>query len=210
MDASRHPYRDPTGVMSPPSGSEPLALHTTTDLLRRAKDGDRAALESLAARYLPRLRRWASGRIPTRARSLFDTVDLVQETLMRTFEHLDRVELRGPGGFEAYVRSAVLNRIRDGIRYADRRPGPAGIPETLPDAGPTPLELAIGADLAQRYERAFATLSPDEQHLVHLRVELDWDYEEIRVMTGRDSRDAVRMAVTRALRRLAEAMGHDA
>lgn len=199
--------------MSTDHGREPSpagdALLATTDLLRRAKDGDAGARESLAARYLPRLRRWASGRIPTRARSLFDTVDLVQETLLRTFEHLDRVELRGPGGFEAYVRSAVLNRIRDGIRFADRRPGPEGVPETLPDAGPSPLELAIGADLAQRYERAFATLSPEDQHLLHLRVELDWDYEEIRAMTGRESKDAVRMAVTRALGRLAKAMGHE-
>ncbi len=200
--------------MSPPSAPLPPspgdALESTTSLLRRAKDGDRNALESLAARYLPRLRRWASGRIPARARSLFDTVDLVQETLLRTFENLDRVELRGPGGFEAYVRSAVLNRIRDGIRYADRRPGPGEVPDSLPDAGPSPLELAIGADLAQRYERAFTTLSPEDQHLLHLKVELDWNYEEIRVMTGRDSRDAVRMAVTRALGRLAEAMRHDA
>jgi RNA polymerase sigma factor (sigma-70 family) len=191
----------------PPPGD---ALESTTRLLQRAKEGDRAALESLAARYLPRLRRWASGRIPARARSLFDTVDLVQETLLRTFERLDRVELRGPGGFEAYVRSAVLNRIRDGIRWADRRPGPDGVPESLPDAGPSPLELAIGADLAARYERAFATLSPEDQHMLHLKVELDWSYEEIRSMTGRESRDAARMAVTRALGRLAEAMGDDA
>ena len=197
----------PPGSQPPPAGDTPSS---TTDLLRRAKDGDRGALESLAARYLPRLRRWASGRIPTRARNLFDTVDLVQETLLRTFEHLERVELRGPGGFEAYVRSALLNRIRDGIRWADRRSGPEEVPETLPDAGPSPLEMAIGADLAQRYERAFLTLSREDQHLLHLRVELDWNYEEIRVMTGRDTRDAVRMAVTRALRRLAEAMGHDA
>lgn len=196
---------------SPPTPPPPGdALETTTRLLSRAKDGDRAALESLAARYLPRLRRWASGRIPARARSLFDTVDLVQETLLRTFERLDRVEVRGPGGFEAYVRSAVLNRIRDGVRWADRRPGPDGVPESLPDAGPSPLELAIGADLAARYERAFATLSPEDQHLIHLKVELDCSHEEIRAMTGRESRDAARMAVTRALGRLAEAMGHDA
>lgn len=200
--------------MNPSPGPEPstsgLSPASTTDLLRRAKEGDRVALESLAARYLPRLRKWARGRIPMRARRLFDTVDLVQETLLRTFENLERVELRGPGGFEAYVRSALLNRIRDGIRWADRRPGPNEIPEELADAGPSPLEMAIGADLAQRYERALATLSQEDQHLLHLRVELDWNNEEIRVMTGRESRDAVRMAVTRALRRLADAMGHDA
>jgi RNA polymerase sigma factor (sigma-70 family) len=194
----------------PPEPSVPgESLLATTELLQRAKQGDRRALESLMARYLPRLRSWASGRLPMRARSLLDTGDLVQETLLRTFERLDEVEVRGPGGFQAYVRAAVLNRIRDQIRWAARRPGPDGIPETLQDPGPTPLELAIGADLAGRYERALATLPAEEQQLLHLKLELDYDYAEIAAMTGRPSRDAVRMAVTRALRRLAEAMGHE-
>lgn len=33
-------------------------------LLERAQAGDRAALDPLIARYLPRLQRWASGRLP--------------------------------------------------------------------------------------------------------------------------------------------------
>jgi RNA polymerase sigma factor (sigma-70 family) len=193
----------------PRPGAPADTLVATTELLRRAKDGDRAALDALAARYLPRLRSWASGRLPMRARSLLDTADLVQETLLRTLERLDQVEVRGPGGFQAYVRSAVLNRIRDQIRWADRRPGPDGIPETVLDPGPSPIELAIGADLVARYERALATLTEEERQVLHLRLELDFDYEEIAGLTGRPSRDAARMAVTRALRRLAEVMGHD-
>jgi RNA polymerase sigma-70 factor (ECF subfamily) len=199
--------------MSRPPPPEPPApeesLNITTELLRRAKDGDRVALDSLMARYLPRLRSWASGRLPMRARSLVETGDLVQETLLRTIERLDHVEVRGPGGFQAYVRSAVLNRIRDHIRYVSRRPGPDGIPEDLVDPGPSPLELAMGAEVVARYERALARLTPDEQQLLHLRLELDYDYGEIASMTERPSRDAARMAVTRALRRLAEVMGHD-
>lgn len=196
-------------VSEPPPPGDPLIA--TTELLRRAKDGDRGALDSLMARYLPRLRSWASGRLPMRARGLLDTGDLVQETLLRTVEGLDRIEVRGPGGFQAYVRSAVLNRIRDQVRWANRRPGPDGVPETLSDPGPSPLELAIGADLVERYERALATLAPEEQQLLHLRLELDYGYEEIATMTDRPSRDAARMAVNRALRRISEAMGgHDA
>jgi RNA polymerase sigma-70 factor (ECF subfamily) len=189
----------------PPSPGEPLLA--TIELLRRAKEGDPRALDSLMARYLPRLRSWASGRLPMRARSLLDTADLVQETLLRTLERLDQVEVRGPGGFQAYVRSAVLNRIRDQIRWASRRPASDDAPEVLQDPGPTPLDLAIGADLVERYERALATLPIEEQQLLHLRLELDYDYAEIAAMTGKPSRDAVRMAVTRALRRLAEEMG---
>jgi len=193
--------------VGPPSPASALTL--TIDLLRRAKDGDRQALSSLLTRYLPRLSAWASGRLPMRARSLLDTADLVQETLMRTLERLDQVEVRGPGGFEAYVRSAVLNRIRDQIRWADRRAGSGADPDLLQDYGPTPLELAIGSDLAARYERALATLKEEEQQMLHLRVELGYDYEEIATMTGRPSPDAARMAINRALRRLADAMGHD-
>jgi RNA polymerase sigma factor (sigma-70 family) len=191
----------------PPPDDAPLLA--TTELLRRAKEGDRAALETLMARYLPRLRNWASGRLPLHARNLLDTADLVQETLLRTLEGLDRVEVRGPGGFQAYVRSAVLNRIQDQIRWANRRPGPEGVPETLVDRQASPLELAIGSELLARYEAALGTLTEEEQQLLHLRIELDYDHGEIAAMTDRPSRDAARMAVTRALRRLAEAMGHE-
>lgn len=181
----------------------------TRELLRLAKQGEARALEELMGRYLPRLRRWASGRLPMRARSMLDTADLVQETLLRVIEGLDRIELRGPGGFQAYVRQAVLNRIRDEVRWAARRPGPEGVPETLPDRAPSPLENAIGAEVLERYERGLAHLDEEDQQLLHLRIELDFDYDAIAAMTDRPSRDAARMAVQRALRRLADAMGHE-
>jgi RNA polymerase sigma-70 factor (ECF subfamily) len=179
----------------------------TTQLLRRAKDGDRAALDALTERYLPRLQAWASGRLPQRARGLLETGDLVQETFLRVLKGLDRVEVRGPGGFQAYLRSAVLNRIRDEIRWKARRPGPDGVPESLESAEPSPLERAVGADLTARYERALATLPPAEQQLLHLRIELDFDYGEIAEMAERPTPEAARKAVARALSHLAEAMG---
>jgi RNA polymerase sigma factor (sigma-70 family) len=190
----------------PPAAA--LSLLATRELLARAREGDEGARDHLLERYLPRLQRWASGRLPGSARSLLDTTDLVQETLMRTVQGLDRVEVRGPGGFQAYVRSAVLNRIRDQVRWARRRAGREELSEELPDQGPSPLELAIGSAALARYERALSGLADDDQELLHLRLELDFDYAEIATMTGRPSRDAARMAVQRALGRLAEAMGH--
>jgi RNA polymerase sigma-70 factor (ECF subfamily) len=193
----------------PGTGAETSSpLLETRELLRRAKDGDELARDQLLARYLPRLQRWASGRLPLFARSLLDTSDLVQETLLRTLEGLEAIEVRGPGGFQAYVRRAILNRIRDQVRWASRRPGLGGVPEDLADPTPSPLENAIGTEVLERYERALASLDETDRELLHLRIELDFDYEEIASMTGRPSRDAVRMAVQRALTRLAEAMGH--
>jgi RNA polymerase sigma factor (sigma-70 family) len=177
--------------------------------LSLAKQGDVRAREQLLARYLPRLARWASGRLPMFARSLLDTSDLVQETLLRTLEGLDRIEVRGPGGFQAYVRQAVLNRIQDQVRWASRRRGSEVVSEHLQDRAPSPLDDVIGADVVARYERGLSRLSEEDCELLHLRIELDFDYEEIAAMTGKPSRDAARMAVQRALARLADAMGHD-
>lgn len=189
--------------------SEESPLLATRDLLRSAKDGDEKALAELMGRYVPRLRRWASGRLPMHARSLLDTSDLVQETLLKVLQGLDRIEVRGPGAFQAFVRQAVLNRIRDELRWAKLRPGPEGVPETIADHASTPLENAIGADVLDRYERALAALTDEERELLHLRIELDFDYDAIAGMTGRPSRDAARMAVQRALARLADRMGHE-
>jgi hypothetical protein len=38
-------------------------LHSSLTLLEQAQAGDHAALESLIARYLPRLQCWATGRL---------------------------------------------------------------------------------------------------------------------------------------------------
>ena len=103
----------------------------------------------------------------------------------------------------------MLNRIKDEVRWASRRPGSGDELDLLQDPSPSPLENAVGADVLERYERALETLDPGDRELLHLRIELGFDYHEIAGITGRASRDAVRMAVQRALARLAEAMGHD-
>lgn len=183
-------------------------LLRTQDLLRGAKEGRREALEALLARYRPRLERWAAGRLPMRARSLLDTGDLVQETLLRAIEKINAIEIRGPGGFEGYVRRGILNRIRDQIRWARRREGSETASESLVDPAPSPLEDAIGADVVRRYEEAMERLSEEERQLLHLRIELDLGYEEITAIMGRSSPDATRMAIQRGLQKLAITMGH--
>jgi RNA polymerase sigma factor (sigma-70 family) len=185
----------------------PTRLLITAELIQRSKDGDRRAIEALMARYRPRLVRWATGRLPSSARSLLDTSDLVQETLLRAMQALDGLEVGAPGMFQAYVRQAILNRIRDQIRWARRRPGTDDAMEEIEDAAPSPLEGAIDADLLEHYERALGQLTEPERQLIHLRVELDLGYEEIAAITNRATSDAARMAVQRTIRKLAEILG---
>jgi RNA polymerase sigma-70 factor (ECF subfamily) len=186
------------------AGSE--SWDSTLTLLARAREGDEQALNDLFARYVPVLRRWASGRLPRWARDLADTPDLVQETLLRTFKKIDSFDHRGEGAFQAYLRQAVMNRIRDELRSARRRPEDVAIDEEMAAAAPSPLEAAIGAEALDRYDAGLETLSEEDRVLIVARVELGLTYSEIAAETGRPTAGAARMAVARALVRLAEVM----
>jgi DNA-directed RNA polymerase specialized sigma24 family protein len=70
----------------------------------------------------------------------------------------------------------------------------------------SPLEAAIGAEAVESYECALEALSDSEQEAIVLRVELGLDFEEIARQLGKPSADAARMAVTRAIARLADQM----
>jgi RNA polymerase sigma-70 factor (ECF subfamily) len=190
------------------SNPRPLAPESSIELVRRARAGDRAALDQLFLRHAAPLRRWATGRLPRWARGMVDTDDLVQETLIGAVTRIDAFEVRQDGALQAYLRQALRNRVVDELRKASRRPRPDSIPEGQPDVGPTPLEATIGHETAERYERALGRLSAPEREAVIARVEMGWDYEAIARALGKPSRDAARMAVSRALLHLAREMGH--
>jgi RNA polymerase sigma-70 factor, ECF subfamily len=182
--------------------------HGSATLLARARAGDAQALEALIARYLPRLRRWASGRVPVWARDAGDTEDLVHDTLIDSLKHLDGFDHRGEGALQAYLRQAVLNRVRSQFRRAARRPAAMPIADDLEHGGPSPLEQAIGRQMTDRYEAGLASLAPEERELIIARVEMGYRNAELAAIFEKPSSDAARMAVARALARLAEAMGH--
>ena len=183
---------------------------STLTLLTRAQAGDAQALDDLFARYLPNLRKWASGRLPRWARDVADTPDLVQEVLLETFRKIEGFEHRGEGALRAYLRQAVMNRIRDELRRAGRHPKRVEFDERLPDEGLSPLEAAVGIQAMERYEAALQRLSEGDRELVIARVEMGMTYAELAAATGKPSPNAARMAVGRALLRLAEDLGGEA
>lgn len=191
---------------SPKPQAEPPAAETTLDLLGRVQGGDAAALDQLYARYLAPLRRWARGRLPQWARDLRDTEDLVQDTLLQTLRHVESFDYRGSGALQAYLRQAVINRVRDECRRIGRRPGVAPIEDHVEFDGPSPLEEAVGGETLARYDAALARLPLADREAVIARVEMGSSYMEIAEALGKPSPDAARMMVSRALVRLAEEM----
>jgi len=185
---------------------QPGGPETTSHLLERARAGDEAAVNALFVRYVGPLTRWASGRLPAHARDAADTQDLVQETLLRTFKKIEGFEARGVGALQAYLRQALMNRIRDELRRFDRRGAPEAIDTQVPDMAPSPLEQAIGREATQRYESALSRLRPEDRELIIGRVELGFSYAELAEVAGKPTVEAARKAAQRALVRLAAEM----
>jgi RNA polymerase sigma factor (sigma-70 family) len=177
-------------------------------LLLRARGGDEVARNELCARYLPRLRRWAHGRLPVWAREHLDTEDIVQDALMKSVRRLDTFAPEHEGAFCAYVCQALRNRLRDAVRRAARHPPGQPLSLEQPAGDPSPLERAVGHQLLSRYDDALQQLRESDRELVIARVELGLDYGDIATLSGRPSAAAVRIAVSRALVRLAAEMGH--
>jgi RNA polymerase sigma-70 factor (ECF subfamily) len=191
-----------------PSADADGPADATYSLLERVRGGDREALEVLFARHIPLLRRWATGRLPRWARDVADTQDLVQDTVLQVFKRVEAFEPRGDGALQAYLRQAVMNRIRNEFRSKARRPSFESVDEQAPADHTSPLEAAIRQEQLDRYDAALSRLSERERDLIVARVEVGLTYEEIAEALGKPSWNAARMAIARALLRLAEELKH--
>ena len=193
---------------SAPAQDAWLSPRTSLELLRRARAGDNEALNRLCERYLPSLRRWASGRLPYWARDVLDTDDLVQDTILRVLPHVEAFEPRHEGALQAYLRQALLNRIRQEIRRHNRRQRRVDVEIEGVDPGASPLEEAIGREAMESYETALGRLRSEEREAIIARVEMGCSYEQLAEALDNPSADAARMAVNRALVRLGQEMDH--
>jgi len=195
-----HPDSEPP---TPKTAATLISDEPTIELVISARAGDRLALEALLERCLPPVKRWAHGRLPAHARGALDTGDLVQEAAMHVLARLDKFEPRHVGAMQAYLRMSVVNRIRDEIRRVGRRPETVEMTtEPISDAT-SPIEAAIRVQAYERYRSAVAQLRPRDREMVVARVEMQWGDEQIAQRFSMPSLDAARVAVSRALKRLA-------
>ena len=177
-------------------------------LVKLACAGDERALNDLCALYLPRLQRWAHGRLPGWARDSLDTHDLVQDTLTHVARRIQNFEPRHEGAFQSYLRQALLNRVRDHIRRAQRHPAADPLDSGKVSPGPSPLEEAIGLEALERYEAALQRLKPSDRDAIILRVELGCSLTEVAEALGKPTPNAAYVAIRRAIVRLVKEMSH--
>jgi RNA polymerase sigma factor (sigma-70 family) len=188
---------------------EPRPSETSFELVKRACAGDAEAENEVCRRYLPRLHKWARGRLPAGARPALETADVVQEVLIRAIRTFPEFEVRHEHSFPAYLRTILANRLMDLARVDQRRPPPRPLDEVAVPASreASPFDRAAAAELQRGFDAGLKQLAPTDQELIFLRLELGCDYQEIAEILGRSNPNALRVAVRRAMLRLGKEMG---
>lgn len=156
--------------MPSPTQTVPLPEEPTQDLIRAAQRGNTEAWRCLDERYRVALTLFMRGRIPSPARSRFDTDDLLQSAFLSAFRELDTYEYRGEGSFLAWMtrilESRLKNRVRSGNTLARdvRRNERYSTEHELSAAQqrtPSPSEIFSRAEDNARLLAAVADLEPD-------------------------------------------------
>jgi RNA polymerase sigma-70 factor (ECF subfamily) len=145
------------------------------DLVRRANDGDRHALEVLVERYSAKVSRLASQLLS----DIEDARDAAQESLLKLSVRLR--QFRGECQFSTWLYRLVVNTCRDlAERQRLRRAEVLGEDrESLADLESDPSRLALLADLRRELASGLSRLNAEQRRAVLLRDALDLSYEEI-------------------------------
>lgn len=175
----------------------------TVDLLKRAKEGDRKAIEQICSDMWEPLYRFIYFRVQNRE----EAEDITQETYVKTLSYWQ--EHQAPReNLLGFMKTVALNVLRDRWRQKKRR----GIPVNFEDINP---EETANEDhqkaVVQRLqlENALAKLSEDQRIVLDLRIIKGYSVAETAKVVGK-TEAAVRTAQYRALQALAQIMnGND-
>jgi RNA polymerase sigma-70 factor (ECF subfamily) len=196
----------------PQPPSPPATVDATEHLLRRARDGDAAAFETLLRVHGDRLRRTARGQLPAALRGRIDDSDLVQEALVDAVQHLDQFEERGEGSFRRWLATLMRNRLLMAIQhYLGRKKRDAAREQRLAASSASrtfglklasprssPSAAAIRSERKSALEQALASLPADHAEVVRLVRLQELTIADAAAAMGR-TENAVKKLLARAL-----------
>ena len=144
-----------------------------SELVDKATNGDRRALDTLVERYSPRVNRLASQLMG----DLEEARDAAQESLVKVCTRLK--QFRGEAQFATWLHRLVVNTCRDRMAFQRvRRAEPLELDEHATD-DIDPSNLAVLTDLRRDLADALSRLSNDQRIAVVLRDSFGMSYKEI-------------------------------
>src|SRR2546423_5049899 len=166
--------------------------------LARAKEGHDDAFQELVERHSRPLFRLAFRMTGNE----HDAEDVVQETLLRAFRHLNRYDARA--SFATWLHRIAANCALDCIRARTRRSETAEMPQHA-DENPTPDRLAYSAQVQSRVATAMDELSTQERAAFVLRHFEGHSIEEIGQALGLNG-SATKHSIFRAVQKMRRAL----
>lgn len=179
MQPNRRRSRQTTRDLRPDG---PLVYEKLSDpiLVRRAKDGDRLALDALCERHADRIHRIALHVL----RDPDDAKDAAQEALVKLVQRVG--QFRGDAQFSTWLHRLVVNTCKDVAQArwsASRRMEPL-VEDLRVARDGDPVQEAAAAETRRELGACLAELPPAQAAVVALKDAFDVSFEEISKATG--------------------------
>ena len=196
-----------------------MGRRETAVLLRRAKEGAPDALDAVYQRVSGKLLAFIRLRMGPTLRARLESRDILQATLLKSFEHFREFERSDAVSLMAWLARIAENEIRDQAdrQGRQRRDARAEVPlgsDTSFGAGHaagalrSALSQLILDEQARQLEQALETLDEHHREVILLRHYEELSFREIGLRVGK-SEDAARMLYARALAALTMRMTRD-
>lgn len=143
-----------------------------SSLLRAAQGGSAEAANALFERYGERLHRLIRARLGRNLRRRLESRDILQATLLKAFQGLERFEGSGSRSLMAWMGTIAVDEIRDQAAFHARQKRNAARDATL-DTGLTPLARQIHGEVSR------LQLQDDAERLMDALDKLDEPYREV-------------------------------
>lgn len=210
----RAPCRAPRrGQNQGVSSLVPFLDDNTRNLVNRALEQDRDAIDLLFERYRDRLRAALRKLIGPKYRTLLaDSEDATHDAILSALKRLHQFEYRGEGSFLAWLLKGAEYEIIRRIRAIETKKRTAagklfaiddGAADLVAAKDATPSQVHDEAELAERIRTALQQLPDREREIIVLRRYLELDTDEICAEMGLPTEGAVRALLSRAQARLA-------
>lgn len=192
------------------------SIGQTVFQLRAAQAGDRASLEELLRRYLPRVRRAVAIALGNTSSHDADIDDAVQEVLVAAYGALGSYQPRSDASFMSWLMGIVVHKVRDRRRHGQRLKRGGGQVRALEDLAsstgdlripapdPTVSQVVRAREIEDAELQAIAQLPEERRALIIERDVLGMSYEEMAHKRGYESPDVMRALHSRARRKLGE------
>lgn len=199
--------------MNPPSDAPtsegPRHDISTEELVKRAANGDQAAVGELVARHLIRIRAFLRLRCGAALRAKESATDLAQSVCHDVIRNLDGFRWEGQAQFEGWLCLAAFRKVSDRAAYwgtarrdvAREAPNGDGALLDLYRRSASPSQIVSGREEIEKIERAFDELPDDYREVILLSRVVGLSREEVATRMGR-TEDSVRNLLFRGLAQL--------